>query len=189
MKISQRRFLGILIVAVAAVCLSVHAKPPLSEDELIAQLSSTDASKVADALQKIEKQYPLTTKALPTIKGLLNDDRVKVKRKAARVLGSLHSEVSEADVKAICTLLSASDPETITDGLKALRGLKAPSAVPFILPVLDNPKVNVVRDACRTLAVLGDKSIVPKLEPLLQRPEPALQKDAQDAIYALKAKP
>jgi hypothetical protein len=31
--------------------------------------------------------------------------------------------------------------------------------------------------------------VIPQIEPLLKSPEPAVQKDAQDAIVALKAKP
>ena len=55
------------------------------------------------------------TKALPTIKKLLTDSRVKVRRKAARVLGAVHAEVDQDDVKNICALLKSSDPEEVTD--------------------------------------------------------------------------
>ncbi len=186
-KIYERSFIGMLVLSFLALALPVLAAP-LSEDELIAQLSSSDEKKVYDALQHLEKQYPTGTKALPAMKKLLADDRIKVKRKAARVLGVIHADLSDAEIASICTLLKSSDPEVLTDGLKALRGLKAPSAVPEILPVLKNPTPNVVRDACRTLAVLGDKSVIPDIEPLLKDPNPKVQQDAQDAIFALKAK-
>jgi HEAT repeat protein len=161
-----------------------------SEDELIAELASPNAEKVAIALQQLEKAYPTSTKAFPQIKKLLTDDRPKVRRKAARVLGALHAEVSNDDVKAICVLLKSSDPDEAIDGLKALRGLKAPQAVAQIIPILKetNRHPNVIRDACRTLAVLGDKSTIREIEPLLNNPNPAIKKDAQDAIFALKAK-
>ena len=47
---------------------------------------------------------------------------------------------------------------------------------------------HVIRDACRTLTVLANKDVIPSIEPLLTHPDKAVQKDAQDAIYALRAK-
>jgi hypothetical protein len=61
--------------------------------------------------------------------------------------------------------------------------------VPDIKPLLNHANSHIIRDACRTLAVIGNKDVIPKIEPLLKNPEPAVQKDAQDAIVALKAKP
>jgi HEAT repeat protein len=69
-----------------------------------------------------------------------------------------------------------------------LRGLKAQSAIPQILPLLDNPDSNVKRDSCRTLAVLGDSSLIPSIKPLLTYPDLDVQKDAADAISILKEK-
>jgi len=74
------------------------------------------------------------------------------------------------------------------DGLISLRGLKAESTVPDILPLLNHKHPNVIRDACRTLAVLGNKDLIPQIEPLLNHPEAAVKKDAQDAIYKLRQK-
>jgi HEAT repeat protein len=176
-----------LVLAALAWSLPAMAAT-LSEDELIAQLSASDEGKVINALQKIEKEYPTGTKAIPAMKKLLSDDRIKVKRKAARVIGVIHADVTKDEIASICTLLKSSDADAVTDGLKALRGLKAPSAVPDLLPVLQNPKPNLVRDACRTLAVLGDKSVIPSIEPLLNSPNKAVVTDAQDAIFALKSK-
>ena len=122
------------------------------------------------------------------MKKLLTDPRLKVQRKAARVLGVLHAPVDQTDINNICTLLKSTNTDTITDGLKALRGLTAPSAVPDILPLLDHSNSHIIRDACRTLAVLGNKDLIPKIEPLLKNPQPAVQKDAQDAIMALRSK-
>jgi HEAT repeat protein len=159
-----------------------------SEDELIAQLGSPNPDKVGEALQHLEKQYPTSTKAFPTIKKLLSDPREKVRRKAARVLGALHAEVDSSNLKDICALLKSPDNNEVIDGLKALRGLKAAESVPDIVPLLKHPHINVIRDACRTLSVLGNKDTVPALEPLLSHPDPKVKKDAQDAIYILKAK-
>ena len=159
-----------------------------TEDQLIQELSSPDAGKVTDALLQLEKKFPTSTKAFPTIKGLLHDPRPKVQRKAARVLGALHADVSSEDVKAICGLLKAGDVETITDGLKALRGLRAPEAIPEITPFLNHSNTHLVRDACRTLAALGKQDLIPSIEPLLNHAEPAVRKDAQDAIATLRSK-
>jgi HEAT repeat protein len=184
----KRTFVGALLLAVLAACPSLLAAATKSEDQLIQDLGSPDSGKVTDALQQLEKQYPTGMKALPTIKKLLTDSRVKVRRKAARVLGAVHAEVDQDDVKNICALLKSSDPEEVTDVLKGLRGLKAPTAVPEILPLLKDPNQHLVRDACRTLAVLGNKDTISAVEPLLESPDPAVKKDAQNAIFQLRQK-
>lgn len=186
---SKRSFIGML--ALALLCFSPAAllAGPVTEEKLIADLASPKDDVVTDALQKLEKEFPTSTTAFPTMKKLLTDPRVKVHRKAARVLGVLHAPVDQTDIKNICALLKAADVDEVTDGLKALRGLKAAAAVPEILPVLKSPTPNLVRDACRTLAVLADKSVIPSIEPLLKDPNAKVQKDAQDAIFLLKAKP
>jgi HEAT repeat protein len=186
--LSKRSFIGMLALAVLALSQTISSEAPPSEAALIADLASPKEGTVTSALAKLEKEYPTSTTMLPAIKKLLADPRPKVQRKAARVLGALHAPVEQTDVKNICTMLKASDVDEVTDALKALRGLNAPSAVPEILPVLKSSTPNLVRDACRTLAVLGDKSIIPSIEPLLKDPNPKVQKDAQDAIFALKAK-
>lgn len=181
-------FLALALGAYALTTLSLHAAKGKTEEQWIADLDSPKASVVTAALQKLEKEYPTSTKGIPRIKALLTDSRPEIRRKAARVLGILHAEVDAADLKAICALLQGSTPAEIIDGLKALRGLKAASVIPEILPLLQNPTPNVIRDACRTLAVLGNKDLIPKIEPLLSHPHSAVQKDAQDAIFLLKAK-
>jgi HEAT repeat protein len=138
-------------------------------------------------LQQIEKEFPTSTKAFPTIKKLLTDPREKVRRKAGRVLGVLHADVNATDLKNICAMLKA-DPQEAMDALKSLRGLKAQSVMPEIVAQLKNPNPGVVRDACRTVAELGNKSNVPDIEPLLKHPDAKVQKDAKDAIFALNAK-
>ena len=159
-----------------------------SEDHLIADLASPKEAVVTTALLKLEKGYPTSTKAFPTMKKLLTDSRSAVRRKAARVLGALHADVDQTDIKAITALLKGTSAEEITDGLKALRGLKAPEAVPEITPFLKHANTHLIRDACRTLAVLGNKDLIPSIEPLLKHPEPAVQKDALDAIATLRSK-
>ncbi len=180
------------LVGASLLALFATASPllaaPRSEDLLIADLASPNPAKVTGALLQLEKQYPTSTKAFPTIKKLLTDNREKVRRKAARVLGALHADVDPTDIKAIIALLKGTSAEEITDGLKALRGLNAPEAVPEITPFLKHPNTHLIRDACRTLAVLGNKDLIPSIEPLLQHREPAVQKDALDAITALRSK-
>jgi HEAT repeat protein len=176
-------FVGALIFAVA---LPLFAREK-TEDELLADLGSPKARVVINALQDLEKQYPTDVNAQTKIKALLADNRPTVKRKAARVLGAVNADVSETDLKNIATLL-AGNRDDIEDGLKALRGLKAQSTIPQIIPLLQNPDNNIKRDACRTLAVLGDSRLVPTIKPLLTFPDLAVQKDAADAISVLKEK-
>lgn len=175
---------GIFIFAIA---LPLFARQK-TVDELVTDLASPKASTVISALQNIEKNYPTDTNALGKVEGLLTDPRMPVKRKAARVLGAVNADVSADDLKNIATLLDATDKATLTDGLKALRGLKAQSTIPKIIPLLQNPDLNIKRDAIRTLAVLGDKSMVPTIQPFLTFPDLAVQKDASDAISILKEK-
>lgn len=184
---NKRDLIAMLVLAVLALSLPVFAAAP-TEDKLIADLSSPKEGTVVSALANIESHYPHTTSALPAIKKLLADPRPAVMRKAARVLGVLHAPVNNTDVANICVLLKSTDAATLTDGLKSLRGLNAPQAVPDILPLLNNPNSHIKRDACRTLAVLGNKDVIPKIQPLLKDPEPAVQKDATDAITALQSK-
>ena len=186
-KSYRHSFIGMLALAIVALSLPIFART-VSEDELVADLASPRENVVIDALQKIEKQYPAGTNALPAVKKLLADPRLKVQRKAARVLGAVNADVDAADIQNICTLLKSVDVDAIIDGLKALRGLKAQRAIPQIVPLLNHPNKNVIRDSCRTLAVLGDKSLVPTIQPLLTYPDLAVQKDAADAISILKEK-
>jgi HEAT repeat protein len=144
---------------------------------------------VTSALQRLEKDYPTGKKAVPTMRRLLTDPRIEVRRKSARVLGVLHAEVDERDITEICKLLKATEPAVIIDGLKSLRGLEAQQAIPEMLPLLKHSHPNVVRDTCRTLAVLGNQDLIPSIEPLLKHPKGDVRKDAHDAIFALRAKP
>jgi HEAT repeat protein len=188
MKNICRLFLGgILGAVVLSTALPAMAKIE-TEDAYIADLASPTEKVVIAALQGIEKNYPTSVAAQAKIKPLLADERITVKRKAARVLGIVNADVSEADLKNIATLLDATDKPTLTDGLKALRGLKAQSTIPKIIPLLQNPDLNIKRDAIRTLAVLGDKSLIPTIQPFVNHPDSAVQKDAADAIEILKAK-
>jgi HEAT repeat protein len=182
-NIRKPLFFGIFVL-ILALPVFAGTRP---EDELLNDLNSPKARVVVKALQDLEKGYPTDTNAQAKIKLLLTDDRPTVKRKAARVLGAINADVSDADVKNIATLL-AGDKDDMEDGLKALRGLKAQSAIPQIIPLLQNPDNNVKRDTCRTLAVLGDSSLIPDIKPLLQFPDLGVQKDAADAISILKEK-
>ena len=183
-----------LSVAVMLAMVGLIASPswmeaaPRSEAQLIAELASKEEKKVVSALQELEKNYPTTTEALPVIKSLLKDERQGVRRKATRVLGIMHAELSAAEVQLICDMLKASDGKEAVDALKALRDLNSTACLPAIVACLDNPNKNVMRDACRTLAVVGNKDHIKSIEPLLQNPDPAVQKDARDAIFKLKNK-
>lgn len=183
----NRTFTCVALLAVFALTLPAQAKDK-SEDELISEMGSSNEDTVASAMLAFEKQYPTSTKAFPTMKKLLTDPRAKVRRKAARVLGVLHAEVDEQNLKDICAMFKASEPREQMDALISLRGLKAQSTIPEILPLLNSPTPNVIRDACRTLAVLGNKDLIANIEPLLKHADKKVQTDAQDAIYKLKNK-
>jgi HEAT repeat protein len=187
-----RKRLSFLLLAVGFLYVATYPVQELhgakTQDELIQLLSSPDAKTVASALLDLERDYPLSTKAFPRMKELLRDGRPRVRRKAARVLGVLHAPVDEENIRDICALLKAADEGEIVDGLKALRGLKAQSAIPEILPLLSHRDEHVVRDSCRTLAVLGDQDLIRSIEPLLESKNNSIRKDAQDAISTLREK-
>ena len=187
-QIYRLAFIGMFFMTLLATAPSIRAE---TEDDLIAKLSSPDEKTVISTMTRYKKLYRGSTKAFPTLKKLLTDSRLKVKERAAGLLGSFHAEASEADVTAICLLLKEPDVNANQEGLKALRGLQGSAlagAVPDILPCLKNSNSYVVRDACRTLAVLGNKDMIPLIEPLLKSPDSRVKKDAQDAITALRAK-
>lgn len=189
-RFPQRTFLiALACTLLAAFTFPVHAaKKAKTEDELIAELASPKEDVVVDAMLRIEREYPTSAKAIAELKKYLTDQRPKVRRKAARVLGVLHADVTSEEIKSICALLKASDHREIMDGLIALRGLKAAEALPEITPLLQHIHPNVIRDACRTIAVHGNKEHISLIEPLLEHKEKSVKKDAQDAIFALKNK-
>ena len=172
-----------------------------SEDELIQMLKARDYKVVSSALEKLPKLYPDSTNSLPYIRELLKSNDVVSKekkktvppnilaRKAARALGEYHAALGPDDLKLIYGFLKARDSGEVIDGLKALRGLKAPDAVPEILPLLKDTNEHIIRDSIRTLAALGNKETIPAIEPFLQHSNPAVKKDAQEALAALQAKP
>jgi HEAT repeat protein len=185
MKAIYQRLL--ILGAVFAIALPLLAEPK-NETELLSALDSPKDKVVVSALQDFEKSFPNSEAGLAKVKALLTDARPTVHRKAARVLGALHANVSDADLKNIAALLEAKTKEEVMDGLKALRGLKAQSIAPQLVPLLQNADQNIKRDACRTLAVIGDKSQIKDIEPLLQSSEKAVVEDASKAIFALKNK-
>lgn len=178
----------LIVTALLTTALPLLAGQPKTEDELIAALDSPKEKVVYAALQDLEKQYPTSAPAQAKMKVLLTDPRPLVHEKAARVLGALHADVSDTDLKNITAMLDSAESKEAMEGLKALRGLKAQSTIPKIVACLKNPNPGVKRDACRTLAVLADKSIVPDLQPLLSDPDKGVVKDASDAIFTLNAK-
>ena len=159
-----------------------------TREAVAADMASTDENKVYSALQAFEKQFSTDAELRQKALSLLGDSRPKVKRKAARVFGALGAKLTDAQLRDVQSLLSASDKDSIIDGLKALRGLENRKDFAPVLPLLQNPDSNVKRDACRTLAVIADKSVVPKIEPLRNDPDKKVQADAQAAIDSLKGK-
>jgi HEAT repeat protein len=185
-NLSRRIVAELSVLAWLATMATAWAVP--SEDELLKDLNSGDAGKIVDAFQAFEKHYPTSPNVVPFIKKFLDDPRETVKRKAAREAGILHVDLSPAELKQVCGLLTSGNSKAVVDGLKALRDIKRPEAVPDILPCLKNSNKFVIRDACRTLAVIGSKDLIPSIQPLLAYPDPAVQKDAQEAISKLQAK-
>lgn len=210
---------GVVVLGMFAANLSLRASPNKTEAELIQMLYSGDYHKINDALDRLPHWYPNSTNAIPVIKQMLRSNETMIvtrpapqslskkvaandghlmpirmppdimARMAARALGNYHAAVDGDDLDLICNLLKSSDVETVMDGLKALRGLDTPQAVPDILPLLQSQNDHVLRDACRTLAVLGNKSTIPYIEPLLKNPRIDVKADAQTAITSLRSKP
>jgi HEAT repeat protein len=187
-RLSQRSFLIALTALTLVFTTAVAVAKEKTEDELIAELASPKEKVVTAAMLKLEKQHANSARTVTEIKKYLGDERPAVRRKAARVLGAIHAEVTAEELQKICALLKAKDHREIMDGLISLRGLKAAAVLSEITPLLQHETPNVIRDACRTIAVLGNKSHVPLLEPLLKHANAAVQKDAKDAIFKLSDK-
>lgn len=176
---------ALILAAVFATALPLLAAPK-TEKELLTLLDSPNEKVVVEALQDFEKKFTTSAEGLAKCKALLADSRALVREKAVRVLGAIHAEVSEADLKNITAMLASSEKREVMQALKGLRGLKAQSVAAQLIPLLQNADNNIKRDACRTLAVIGNKSMVKDIEPLLQSKEKAVVEDAQKAINALK---
>lgn len=180
-----------LMVSLAAVALALGAgcaTTGKSENDLVAALASPNQDTARAAIAELEARYPQSPTWQPAVRKMLADPREEVALKAVRVLGIVHAEVTDEDLKNITALFRASRPNVAMGALKGLRGLKAQSIIPQILPLLQNHNAGIVRDALRTLAVLGDSSLVPQIEPLLNHPNSAVKKDAMECVTALKAK-
>jgi hypothetical protein len=203
MNTLERKYFGFGIAALAAFALlilstDVSSAAP-SEQQLIAMLRSGNYKDVIDALERLPKLYPYSTNAVVVIKQVLVTRAPVyspyappniVTRKAARALGNYHATLSPDELKAIYELFMAPhDSDSIMDGLKALRGMNVPEAVPQILPMLNDPEPHVIRDACRTLAAIGHRDVIPYIQPLLAHPNGSVRADAKNAIAALQAKP
>lgn len=198
------------LAALLAVAPASFAKQ--SEADLLAMLHSGDYFSMCTALETLPNAYPNSTNAVASIKGILRSNEVLVvtkkilgteernhafylremphvmtARAAVRSLGEYHATINDEELAIINTqLLHSRDEEAAMDGLKGLRGMKAPQAVPMILPLLEDHNAHVARDAIRTLAVLGDKSVIPYLTPLLHHPVHAdIGWDAAKAISKL----
>jgi len=185
-NLRKRMVAEVSLLALLATVATAGAAP--SEDKLLRELESGDSKKVVAAFLALEKNYPMSVNVVPYIRKMVSDSREPVKRKAAREAGIFHVDLSPTELNQVCELLTASDPKAVIDGLKALRDIKRPEAIPNIMPCLKSSNKFILRDSCRTLAVLGNKDLIPSIEPLLKDPDPGVQKDAQDAITKLSAK-
>ena len=201
----------LLSVGLFLVCAAVvQAKP--TESNLIAYAQSGDFGKMKDALDRLPNMYPNSTNAIAIIKGILRSNEtivvtervmvssqkplyrktphVMVVRIAARSLGNYHTTLNEIELNIIYNkLLKSRDEEDAMDGLKALRGMNAPEAIPLIIPLLEDGNTHVVRDSIRTLGVIGNKSTIRFIEPLMQNSRSDIKWDALAAIQLLKSKP
>lgn len=158
------------------------------EARVLADMASDDPRKVLNALDALEEKPNLGTNVIAAARKLLPDPRPSVRKKAARVLGVIHAQVDQDDIKAICRMLKSYDQAEVDDALRSLRGLSAPETIPEITPFLKDAHKLLVRDACRTLAVLGNKDLIPLIEPLLKHADADVRTDAKSAITALQAK-
>ncbi|HEY4952742.1 MAG TPA: HEAT repeat domain-containing protein [Verrucomicrobiae bacterium] len=182
--------LGSVVLGMASPALV--ASPTLSaEDESIQDLVPTKSEgTITSAMSQLERMYHQdfsNTNAIPALKKLLTDERSLVRRKAARLLGVFHAQLTDDEIKEICMQLRSTWSEECS-ALKALRDLDAKQAVPDVLPLLRDSNSDVVRDACRTLAVIANKSVIPSIEPLLHSPNARVVEDARKAIDQLKLK-
>lgn len=159
-----------------------------SELQLMADLAPTNSeSVILDCLDQVINTRDSGT--ILQLRVLLTDSRSEVRRRAAYAFSKVGASATAADLKAICAMLKATEPDEVEDCLDVLRRLKARAAVPEILLVLKSDNAANVRDACQTLALLADQDAIPHLEPLLQHKSSAVRKDAKAAITTLQAKP
>jgi HEAT repeat protein len=82
-----------------------------------------------------------------------------------------------------------SEPGAIIRTLKIMRSPEYSAAAPAILPLLNHPNANVVRDTCRTLAVIANKDVIHSIEPLLNDQRADVRQDAQKSIDKISANP
>jgi HEAT repeat protein len=186
--LTQRIFL--IGAAAAALVFATGCMTPSGQTEstVMAQLASPNPDTVREALATLAEKYPDSTTWHPAARKMLADPREEVALKAARVLGIVHAEVTEEDLKNITALFKSARPNVTMGALKGLRGLKAESTLPQIVPLLQNSNDGIVRDALRTIAVLGSPKQLPQVAPLLNHPSSSVRKDATDCVTALKVK-
>lgn len=202
---------AVLFVFVVIVSLSSQASP--TESDYLEMLHSGDFQKMKEALHSLPLHYPNSANAIAAIKQMLHNSHevsvteicttpgkppvsyvrhippTMIARLTARALGNYHATATDADLDVIFDQLIGSHvTDTAMDGLKALRGMDAPQAVPRLLPLLEDGNKHVVQDTLRTLAVLGDESLIPRIEPLIHSHIIYVAGDARDAIKKLKAK-
>src|SRR5580698_3059076 len=97
--ITKRVFTGTMILAALGFCVPRVSAAPPSEDKVVANLSSPKEGTVISALKDLEKNYPTSATGLPIAKKLLADPRHTVAREAAYMLGNVHADVSDDDLK------------------------------------------------------------------------------------------
>jgi HEAT repeat protein len=181
--------LGLVIVP-AGFARAADESDAAGEQGTLARLNAgAPEEALVKALVTIEEEYPDSADAAAKVLPLVRDERVKVRRKAVRVLGVLQPDLDAQGLAGVTRMLASNDSAEVIDALKGLRGLYAAASIPAILPLLGSPDEHVKREACRTLAVVGDKSVIARIEPLRNDPVKDVRTDADGAITQLRRKP
>jgi hypothetical protein len=199
--------IALIIFSTIICCANANA----SEESVLKMLYSGDFYNLQAACRTLPKNYPDSLNAIKDLRGILRSNEVMiftiteagpnhgaeikvpaahamVVREVARALGNYHITPTDEDLSIIFNqLVESHDTDTAMDGLKALRGMNAPNAVPMLIPLLEDGNVHVLRDTIRTLGVLGDESTIKHLEPFMHYPRIDVVSDAEKAIKSLKA--
>jgi HEAT repeat protein len=189
----RRVLVALCLGAGCALGGGAEATDAVTEAREQAALSRLSPGEPEDSLMKtlvaIEEEFPDSAAAAPKVLALLRDERVKVRRKAVRVLGVLQPNLDAPGLADVTRMLASPDTAEVVDALKGLGGLYAPASIPSILPLLASPNEHVKREACRTLALVADRSVLARIEPLTKDPIKDVRNDAEGAVAQLRRKP
>jgi diguanylate cyclase (GGDEF)-like protein len=117
---------------------------------------------------------------------LINSDRPQVRRAAFRLAERLNDEQT---VELLCDMIKNEKPAKAVPVIRALGRMKAASAVPVILDILDKAKENDIQTACcQALGQIADPAGMDVLTRILtQRALMSLQKKYSDNLRAVAA--